>query len=58
VADKISGSAPLTISGAQKSQDTVLTGWSKTVTAGDIIAFKLLSSSTFTWLSATLEIQP
>lgn len=55
--NKISASAPPTISAASKSQDNTLTGWSTSVTVGDLLAFKLLTCSTFTWLACILDIQ-
>jgi len=39
--DKISASAPVTLSSATKSQDSILTGWSKTGAAGDIYGFSV-----------------
>lgn len=56
--NKISASAPPTVSASTKSRDTTLTGWTTAVAAGDIIAFKILTSSTFKWVSVTLEITP
>lgn len=56
VADKISASAPITLSTAQSSIDTTLTGWTLAVTAGDRLAFKLLTSATFVWLGVYLTI--
>lgn len=57
-ADKISASAPITLSSAQKNQDTTLTGWSTSVSAGDIICFYLASTSTIGWVHASVEITP
>lgn len=45
-ADKITGSAPPTISGAKKSDDTTLTGWTTTLAAGDVLGFDVLSCLT------------
>lgn len=56
VANKISASAPITLSLANSSLDTTLTGWSKTVTAGDRLAFKLLTSTILTWIGVYLTI--
>lgn len=39
VDDSIVASAPPTISTATKAQDTTLTGWTTSITAGDIIRF-------------------
>jgi hypothetical protein len=46
VGDKISASAPIAITTATSAQDSTLSGWTKTVNAGDIIAFYVSSSST------------
>lgn len=43
--DKITASAPPTLSAAVKSEDTALTGWTKAVTTGDIFAFSISSTS-------------
>ena len=40
-ADSITASAPVTISSAIKSEDTALTGWTKDITAGDVLAFNV-----------------
>lgn len=54
-ADSITASAPITISSAIKSTDTTLTGWTKTVTAGDVLAFNIDSCSTITRLQVQLK---
>ena len=41
VADTITASAKPTITTAQKSEDATLTGWTKTIAIGDILAFKV-----------------
>lgn len=41
IADTITASAKPTISAANKSQDTTLTGWTTSVAAGDILAFSV-----------------
>lgn len=56
VANKISSAAPITLSSAIKSQDSTLTGWTTSVTVGDIICFHVLTSSTIGWLEVSLEI--
>lgn len=54
--DKITASAPPTISATNtKSQDNVLTGWNKTIAAGDILAFSVTSVTTIT--RATIAIK-
>ena len=40
-ADSITASAPVTISSATKSEDTTLTGWTTSITAGDILGFNV-----------------
>lgn len=54
IGDKISASAPLTLSSAIKSQDTTLTGWTLSVAAGDVLAFNVNSATTVTRVHATL----
>lgn len=39
--DSITASAPPTLSGAQKAQDSTLTGWTTSIAAGDILAFNV-----------------
>ncbi len=46
IADTITASAKPTLSSAQKSKDTTLTGWTTSVTAGDILAFNVDSATT------------
>jgi len=54
--DSITASAPPTLSTANKSQDTTLTGWSTTITAGDVIGFNVDSGDcTQARLSLTVE---
>lgn len=54
----IAASAKPTLSAAQKSQDTTLTGWTTSVTAGDILQFRVDSASTVTRLTLVLTITP
>lgn len=56
-ADSITASAVPTISSATKSQDTTLTGWTTSVTAGDILGFNVDSASTITRLHVILTIR-
>jgi len=56
-ADSITASAPPTLSSAQKSQDTALTGWTKTFTAGDILAFNVDSITTIQRVTVTLKVR-
>lgn len=56
VADTIAGSEKPTLSTAQKNQDTNLTTWTTTVTAGDIIGFNVDSASTVTRVTLVVYI--
>jgi hypothetical protein len=47
-ADSITASAPPTLSSANKSLDSTLTGWTTSVTAGDVIGFNVDSATTVT----------
>ena len=53
-ADSITSAAPPTLTAAAKATDTTLTGWDKTLAAGDILRFHLDSSSTVKRLELTL----
>jgi hypothetical protein len=55
VADKITSSAPPTLSSAIKSQDTTLTGWTTTFSAGDVFRFNVDSASTVTRVTLALK---
>lgn len=44
--DSITASAPPTLSGAQKSEDATLTGWTTSISAGDILGFNVDSAAT------------
>lgn len=56
-ADSIVASAPPTISAAQKSEDATLTGWTKTINAGDILAFNVDSCSTIKRVTIALKVK-
>lgn len=56
-ADSITASAPPTISSATKSQDTTLTGWTKTGSAGDILGFNVDSATTVTRVTIALTLK-
>ena len=56
VADTIAAAAKPTISTAVKSQDSTLTGWTTSVSVGDIIVFNVDSVTSITWLTVQLEI--
>lgn len=53
-ADSITASAPLTISAATKSKDTTLTGWTTSVSKGDILRFNVDSVSSINYVLLTL----
>lgn len=55
VADTITASAKLTISSATKSQDSTLTGWTKTIAAGTWLIFNVDSCSSIQELSVNLK---
>lgn len=52
--NKISASAPATLSSAQVSSDATLTGWTTSVAAGDVFGATLVTATTIT--SATVQI--
>jgi len=53
--DSITASAPPTITTAQKSQDSTLTGWTTAFTAGDILAFNVDSCTTIERVTISLK---
>lgn len=55
-ADSITAAAPPTISSATKSEDTTLTGWTTTITAGDCLRFNVDSCSTITRCVLILKV--
>jgi len=55
-ADSITASAPPTLSSAQKSQDSTLTGWTTSISAGDILAFNVDSVSTVERVLISLKV--
>jgi hypothetical protein len=58
VADKISASAPIALSSAQSGEDTTLTGWTTSLSAGDVICFNVSALATsITWVSAGLIVE-
>lgn len=56
VADTIVASAKPTLSSATKSQDTTLTGWTKSLAEGDILRFKVDSASTLGQFTISLAL--
>lgn len=57
VADKITGTAYPTITAGTKSEDSALTGWTTTVTAGDVIRFNVDSNSAALRIALFLEME-
>lgn len=55
-ADKISASAPLAISTSTKSQDGTLTGWTKSLSLGDIIGFNINSVTSIQRVTISLRV--
>lgn len=57
VGDTITASAKPTISGATKSQDATLTGWTKTITAGQILRINVDSVTTITRCTLAIKVR-
>jgi hypothetical protein len=55
-ADSITASAPPTISGAIKSQDSTLTGWTTSIAAGDVLRFNVDSITTCQRVVVALKV--
>lgn len=56
VADTITAAAKPTISATNKSEDTTLTGWTKSIAAGDVFGFNVDSATTITRLTLELTV--
>lgn len=54
--DSITAAAPPTITTAQKSQDSTLTGWTTAIAAGNILTFNVDSCATITRLTISLKV--
>lgn len=54
-ADSITASAPPTISGATKSQDSTLTGWNTTIVSGNILRFNIDSCTAITRVCISIQ---
>lgn len=50
IGDSIVAAAPPTLSGAIKSEDSTLTGWTTALSAGDVLRFYLVSCADITKL--------
>jgi len=57
VADTITASAKPTISAAAKYSDTTLTGWTTSLSAGNVLKFHVDSTSTFTNINVVVTYQ-
>lgn len=55
--DSITDAAPMVISSATSSQDTTLTGWTKTLAAGSILRFNVDSCDAITRCTVILKIK-
>ena len=55
-ADSITASAPITLTSAQSSTDTTLTGWTKTLAARNILRFNIDSVTAITRLNILLTV--
>lgn len=55
-ADSLTASAPPTITSAAKAQDSTLTGWTKTLSAGDIVAVNVTSCATIAKATLSLRV--
>jgi hypothetical protein len=56
VGDKITASAPATISSATKAEDTTLTGWTTAIAAGDVLRYNVDSATTITRVTVSLTV--
>jgi hypothetical protein len=56
--DSIVASAPPAISTATKSQDATLTGWTKTLSAGDVLQVRVTSATTITRCVLSIQVAP
>lgn len=56
VGDTITASAKPTLSSAQKAQDATLTGWTKILAKGDILAFNVDSASTVKKVTVVIKV--
>jgi len=56
-ADSITSATPPTITTAQKSQDSTLTNWTTTISAGDILAYNVDSCTNITRVTVSLKAE-
>ncbi len=57
VGDTITAAAKPTLSAVNKNTSSTLTGWTTSITAGDVLGFKVDSITTLTKVTLTLKIQ-
>jgi hypothetical protein len=57
VADKITASAPPTISGGTKAQDMTLMGWTTAIAAGDVLRFNVDSCSAIRRATVAMKLE-
>lgn len=57
VSNTITASAKPTLSSAQTSFDSTLTGWTKTIVEGDIVGFNVDSATTVTRVTLVIEVE-
>ena len=55
--DTITASAKPTLSSAQKNTNSTLTGWTTTITAGDVLGFNVDSATTVTRVTLILKLE-
>lgn len=55
-ADSITAAAPVTIAAATKSEDDTLTGWTRSLAAGDVLVFNVDSCTTIRKCTVSLRI--
>ena len=53
--NSITGSTPITMSAAQKASSSILTGWTSSISAGDVYGFTLNTASTITRLNLIIN---
>ena len=58
ITNSITASAKPSVVSGIKSEDATLSGWTTLVSAGDVLAFKLESVSTFSKVTITLDFSP
>lgn len=53
--DSITSASPPTLSSASKAEDSTLTGWTKSISAGDVLGFNLDSASTLNKVTVIID---